>query len=86
MIDIQIIEEALNLMGNTMRYKVLEDGSFYFYTEEYALKNKDIALHCPESREDVQGNCYGSGYETRACKDVLNRPKQEQEDNIYGRP
>ena len=56
MIDTKIIEDALNLMGNTMRYKVLEDGSFYFYTEEYALKNQDTALHCPQSGQDVKGS------------------------------
>jgi hypothetical protein len=56
MIDTKIIEEALNLMGNTMRYKVLEDGSFYFYTEEYALKNQDTALHSPQSWENVKGS------------------------------
>jgi hypothetical protein len=56
MIDTKLIEEALNLMGNTMRYKVLEDGSFYFYTEEYALKNQDTALHSPQSGQNVQGS------------------------------
>ena len=42
------LEEAIALLGNSMKYKVLEDGSFYFYTEEYAQKHGDIALHCPQ--------------------------------------
>lgn len=45
-----LLDEALALWGDTMKYKVLEDGSIYFYTEEYAQKNHDIALHCPQPR------------------------------------
>lgn len=52
----KILDEAIALWGNSMKYKVLEDGSIYFYTEEYAQKNGDIALHCPQSREKGQGD------------------------------
>jgi hypothetical protein len=51
--DNNIIEQALKLMGNTMKYKILEDGSYYFYTEEYELKNQDTPLHSIEPRKNV---------------------------------
>lgn len=51
-----LLEEALALWGDSMKYKVLEDGSIYFYTEEYAQKNSDIALHSPQSGQEGQGN------------------------------
>ena len=46
----KLLDEALAIFGGTMLYKVLEDGSIYLYTEEYAHKNKDIALHSPSPR------------------------------------
>lgn len=49
-----LLDEALALWGDTMKYKVLEDGSIYFYTEEYAQKNGDIALHSPQPRSEGQ--------------------------------
>lgn len=47
----KLLEEAIAVFGDSMKYKVLEDGSVYLYTEEYAHKNKDISLHSPAPRD-----------------------------------
>ena len=49
-----MLDEAIALWGDSMKYKVLEDGSIYFYTEEYAQKNSGIALHSSPPRSEGQ--------------------------------
>lgn len=51
-----LLDEALALWGDSMKYKVLEDGSIYFYTEEYAQKNGDITLHSSQPRTEGQAD------------------------------
>jgi len=65
-----MLDEALALWGDTMKYKVLEDGSIYFYTEEYAQKNSDIALHSPQSGLERQGDSGRIGHENGDSKDL----------------
>lgn len=63
-----LLDEAIALWGDSMKYKVLEDGSIYFYTEEYAQKNSDIALHSPQSWGERKANSGQAGDENGDSK------------------
>lgn len=65
-----LLEEALALWGDSMKYKVLEDGSIYFYTEEYAQKNSDIALHSSPPRSEGQEDSGRIKHENGDGKDL----------------
>lgn len=65
-----MLDEAIALWRDSMKYKVLEDGSIYFYTEEYAQKNSDIALHSSSPRSEGQEDSGRIGHEDGDGKDL----------------
>lgn len=79
-----MLDEAIALWGDSMKYKVLEDGSIYFYTEEYAQKNSDIALHSPQSRSTGQEDSGRIGHEDGDGKDLSELSPPRTQDSQGG--
>mgnify|MGYP003353978470 CR=1 FL=1 len=70
----RLLDEALAIFGDAMLYKVLEDGSIYFYTKEYAHKNKDIALHSPSPWNPCGQRCKASGAKEKHGDNLCESP------------
>ena len=79
-----MLDEAIALWGDSMKYKVLEDGSIYFYTEEYAQKNSDIALHSSPPRSEGQEDSGRIGHENGDGKDLSELSPPRTQDSQGG--